>query len=70
MRTLTNLALTAAVALYLLFVVAGLVCLASVLPGPLALLTIPLGSWNGFMASDLIGQIWDLEGQYDDEAAA
>jgi hypothetical protein len=54
--------LTAAVALYVLFVVACLVGLAAVLPGAWALLTAPLGAWNGYMAADLVSSIWESDG--------
>jgi hypothetical protein len=54
--------LTAAVALYLLFVLAGLMCLAAVLPGAWALLTFPMGAWNGYMVAGLLGTIWESDG--------
>jgi hypothetical protein len=60
-RTL-KLLLTAAVALYLVFVLAGLMCLAAVLPGAWALLTFPLGAWNGYMVADLVSSIWESDG--------
>jgi hypothetical protein len=66
-RATTNIALTTLVALYALFILAGSLCLASVLPGACALLVLPLLTWNGLVCGDLIGKIWQLEGQYDDE---
>ena len=66
MTTRTRIALTAASALYLLVMLAGLLCLASILPGVWALLSVPLMAVNGFMVSDWLGMIWQLEGQYDD----
>jgi hypothetical protein len=66
MRTLTNLALTAAAALYLLFILAGLVCLAYAAP-LWTLVAFPAMAANGWMAADLVEGIWRLDGQYDDE---
>lgn len=61
MWTLTNLLLTAGVALYVLAVLAGLMCLAAVLPGAWALLVLPLVAVNGFVAGEVLGAIWQSE---------
>jgi hypothetical protein len=61
-----KLILTGLVALYLVLVLAGLLCLAAVLPGAWALLVLPLMALNGFMVADWIGMIFRLDGQYDD----
>lgn len=58
--------LTVAVAFTLLVVLAGLVVLASF--GPVfAMIALVAMVANGFFASDLIGVIWNLEGQYDED---
>lgn len=60
--------LTLAVALYLVVMLAGLLCLAAILPGAWALLVLPLMALNGYMVSDIVGMIWKLESQFDDGA--
>jgi ABC-type transporter Mla maintaining outer membrane lipid asymmetry permease subunit MlaE len=60
-----KLTLTFLVALYLAVTLVGLVCLAAM--GPiLAVVALAGMAGNGFMAADWVGQIWQLEGQYDD----
>ena len=66
MTTFTRIALTVAVAVALLVTLAGSIALANVLPGVWALLVLPVMASNGWVASDAIGTIWQLEGQYDD----
>ena len=65
-RTTTNIALTSLVALYLVFILAGLLCLAYAAP-LWTLVVFPAMVINGWMAADLVSRIWGLEGQYDDE---
>ena len=59
-RTMTSLALTTLVALYVVAVVVGLICLANVLPGVAALAVLPLVAVNGFVAGDVLGDIWGI----------
>ncbi len=63
MRTLK----TALVALYLLLALVGLLALAAVMPLWFAPVALVATVCNGFMASDIIGRIWRLDGQYDED---
>jgi hypothetical protein len=66
MKTLTRkLALTAAVALYVLAALCGLLVLATLLPGLWAVVVLPAGLLNGWIASDMLGAVWGLEDQFD-----
>lgn len=58
--------LTVLVALFVLLTLASMLALAAVLTGWLKLATIPLMSLVGIAASDMVGTIWELDGQYDD----
>ena len=66
MRTRTRIALTVGVALYVLVALAGSLAAASILPGAWALLTLPATAVTGWLASDMLGIVWRLEGQFDD----
>ncbi len=66
MTRTTQVALTVLVALALVVMLAGFLALATF--GPVFTLIALAGmAANGFAASDVIGQIWKLEGQCDDE---
>lgn len=62
-----RLLLTAAVALYVALSLAGLLALASLLPGPWKLLTLPAMAVVGLTASDMIATIWGLTDTFGDE---
>lgn len=66
MTTRTRIALTFGVGLYVIAAVCGLLVLATLLPGAWKGLTLPALAVAGWIASDMIGVIWNLEGQYDD----
>lgn len=65
-KTLTNVALTTALAVYLLVVLAGMVALCYVAP-LWTLVLIPAMAANGWMVADLVGKVWGLDDEPDGE---